>query len=235
VALIEGKSPPARMKLVLDRLDKAYPGAKLALDFTTPLELLIALILAAQCTDDRVNQITGSVIFKKYRSPADYVRATSAELEADIHSTGFYRNKARAIQRCCQVLIERFAGVVPQTLEELVSLPGVGRKTANILLGNAFAIDAIGVDTHVARLAQRLDFSDQTEPDKIESDLTKVVPAARQIHFCHLIQAHGRRVCLARKPLCSDCVIADLCPFPDKTPAAVVRPPRPAFGRKTKL
>lgn len=221
-----------RMQSVWNRLDKAYPDAKLALDFTTPFELLIALILAAQCTDERVNQVTRDLLFTKYPHPLDYMRVPISELESDIHSTGFYRNKARSIQRCCQELVDRFDGRVPATFEELVELPGVGRKTANILLGNAFGQNAIGVDTHVARLAQRLGFSRQTDPDKIEADLSGIVAARKQARFCHLIQAHGRRVCVARSPRCYECVIADLCPYPEKTPAPVKRPPRPAFGRK---
>ncbi len=220
------------MRRILDRLEAAYPDAKLALNFTTPFELLIALILAAQCRDERVNEVTGSLLFKKYRGPAAYVRVSSAELERDIHSTGFYRSKAASIQRCCQELIERFDGTVPPTLEELLSLPGVGRKTANIVRGNAFGQNAIGVDTHVMRLAQRLGFTSHSDPDKIEGDLTKVVAERQQAHFCHLIQAHGRRVCVARQPRCSECVIADLCPYPDKTPAPAKRPVRPAFGRR---
>ncbi len=223
------------MQRILDRLAAAHPDAKLALDFTTPLELLIALILAAQCTDERVNQLTASLLFKKYRRPLDYASATSDELEKDIHSTGFYRNKARAIQACCAQLIERFGGEVPRTFAELVSLPGVGRKTANILLGNAFGVSAIGVDTHVSRLAQRLGFTVQSDPDKIEADLTQMVDPAWQIRFCHLIQTHGRRVCAARKPQCATCVLADLCPYPDKTPASPPTPPRPAFGRRKEI
>jgi len=221
-----------RMRTLITRLGRAYPDAALALTFSTPFELLIALILAAQCTDERVNQITGSVVFPRYRSPHDFVRAPTAELEAAIRPTGFFRSKARAIQRCCQELIARFDGRVPDRLEDLVTLPGVGRKTANILLGNAFGRSAIGVDTHVMRLAQRLGFSAQTNPDKIESDLARVVPRKQQTRFCHLLQAHGRRVCLARKPKCPECVVSDLCPYPDKTKPAPPQPKRPAFGRR---
>jgi endonuclease-3 len=220
-----------RVRKILSRLQRAYPGAKLALDFASPFELLIALILAAQCTDDKVNEVTGTLLFKKYRSPDDYVRVPAAELEVDIHQTGFFRNKTRSIQGCCRALIERFGGQVPNTHEELVSLPGVGRKTANILLGNAFGKPAIGVDTHVMRLSQRLGFSKQTDPDKIEADLNLIVPKPDQTRFCYLIQTHGRRVCVARKPKCPECVIAELCPYKDKTAAEPVRPSRPAFGR----
>ena len=220
-----------RIKTIIARLKKAHPDAKLALNFSSPFELLIALILAAQCTDEKVNEVTGSLLFKKYRTPQDYVRVPPESLEADIRPTGFYRNKTKSVQGCCRQLIERFNGRVPSTLAELTSLPGVGRKTANILLGNAFGQQAIGVDTHVMRLSQRLGFTRQTDPDKIEADLTALVPEAEQTHFCHLLQYHGRRVCFARKPKCPECGIADLCPYPDKTPATPPRAPRPAFGR----
>jgi endonuclease III len=221
-----------RLKTIISRLKKGHPDATLALHYSSPFELLISLILAAQCTDDKVNEVTGSLLFRKYRTPADYVRVPAAELEADIRPTGFYRNKTRSVQRCCEQLIERFGGDVPQTLEELTSLPGVGRKTANIVLGNAFGQPAIGVDTHVMRLSQRLGLSTHTDADKIEADLTAIVPRREQIHFCHLLQFHGRRVCAARSPRCFECVIADLCPYPDKTPAPQPRRVRPAFGRK---
>lgn len=221
-----------RVQTIIARLKKAHPDAKLALDFSSPFELLIALILAAQCTDEKVNDVTGSLLFRKYRTPADYARVPAAELEADIHPTGFFRNKTKSIQRCCQQLVERHGGRVPNTFDDLIQLPGVGRKTANILLGNAFGQPAIGVDTHVMRLSQRLGLSRQTDPDKIEADLVRVVPAEERTHFCHLLQAHGRRVCVARKPKCPECVISDCCPYPDKTPPVTSPPPRPAFGRK---
>jgi endonuclease-3 len=221
-----------RVETIIARLKRAHPGAKLALSFSSPFELLIALILAAQCTDEKVNEVTGSLLFRKYRRPDDYVRVAAAELEADIHATGFYRNKTRSIQRCCEQLIARFDGKVPGTLDELVSLPGVGRKTANILLGNAFGKQAIGVDTHVMRLSQRLGLSKQADPDKIEADLMRVVPEQERTHFCHLLQAHGRRVCVARKPKCPECVISAQCPYPDKTPPTTPSSARPAFGRK---
>jgi endonuclease III len=220
-----------RVPTIIKHLKQAHPDAKLALNFSSPFELLIALILAAQCTDEKVNEVARS-LFEKYRTPEDYVRVSAEELEADIRPTGFYRQKARAVQRCCQQLIERFNGAVPRTLEELTSLHGVGRKTANILLGNAFGVPAIGVDTHVMRLAQRLGLTRQTDPDKIEADLTQVVPKKEWTHFCHLLQFHGRRICLARKPKCPECVISAVCPYRDKTPPSAPRPLRPAFGRK---
>ena len=220
-----------RVTAIIARLEQAHPDAELALAFSTPFELLIALILAAQCTDEKVNQVTAT-LFRKYREPADYVRVPAAELEHDVHATGFYRNKTKSIQRCCRELIDRFGGRVPRVFDDLITLPGVGRKTANILLGNAFGQPAIGVDTHVMRLAQRLGLSPHTDPDKIEADLVRVVPAPQRTRFCHLMQAHGRRVCVARKPRCPECVLRSLCPYPDKTPAVPPRQPRPAFGRQ---
>ena len=221
-----------RVTTLIARLKKAHPDATLALRFASPFELLVALILAAQCTDEKVNEVTGKLLFKKYRRPEDYVRVPPEELEADIRPTGFFRNKTRSIQRCCEQLIERFHGGVPDNLEALVSLPGVGRKTANIVLGNAFGQAAIGVDTHVMRLSQRLGLTTQHDPDKIEADLTRIVPKKEQTHFCHLLQYHGRRICVARAPKCPECVISALCPYPEKTPPAPPRTPRPAFGRK---
>jgi endonuclease-3 len=202
-----------RVQKVIQILDRTYPNVALALSFKTPLELLIALILAAQCTDERVNQVTAP-LFKKYRAAHDWAGADPATLEAEIRPTGFYRNKAKAIRACCQMLCDRFGGKVPQGLEDLVSLPGVGRKTANILRGNAFDQPAIGVDTHVARLAQRLGFTVQNDPDKIEFDLNPLVPDKVKVRFCHLLQAHGRAICVARKPKCSACPIHHGCPYP---------------------
>lgn len=226
------KRDAERAAEVLRRLKQAYPDSTLALNFSSPFELLIALILAAQCTDDKVNEVTGTRLFKKYRSPHDYIATPAEELERDIHATGFFRQKTRSVQGCCRALIDRFGAEVPSTLEELLTLPGVGRKTANILLGNAFGKPAIGVDTHVARLSQRLGFSKNTDADKIEFDLNDIVPVRDRTRFCHVIQSHGRKVCAARKPKCPECVIADLCPFPDKTPATPQKPARPAFGRR---
>lgn len=202
-----------RVQDIIRKLDRTYPDTTLALNFKTPLELLIALILAAQCTDERVNQVTAS-LFKKYRTPQDWAGANRPTLEAEIRPTGFFRNKAKAIQECCQKIVAQFGGQVPRRLEELVTLPGVGRKTANILRGNAFGRPAIGVDTHVARLAQRLGFSAGTDPDKIEFDLNPLVPDKVKVQFCHLLQAHGRKICLARKPNCSACSVNQLCPYP---------------------
>lgn len=207
-----------RIKKVIDRLEKTHPDAKLDLDFSNPLELLIALILAAQARDDLVNKITVE-LFKKYRTAEDYARTTQPQLEKDIGKINFYRNKARAIRNCCKEIVERFGGKVPDKLDDLISLPGVGRKTANIVLGNAFGRQTIGVDTHVMRLSQRLGFTRNTDPDKIELDLMSIVPEKKRVRFCHLLQYHGRRVCVAKKPRCPDCTIRSLCPYPDKTTA----------------
>ena len=185
----------------MDRLETVHPNAKLDLNFTNPLELLIALILAAQARDDLVCQITAG-LFKKYRSADAYARAPLPVLEQDIGKINFYRNKAKAIQNCCRQLVDRFGGKVPRNLPDLLSLPGVGRKTGNIVLGNAFGQQTIGVDTHVMRLAQRLGFTKNSDPDKIEADLMAIVPEKRRVRFCHLLQYHGRRICVAQKPKC---------------------------------
>ena len=211
-----------RIAQILRILDDTYPDTKLALNFSDPLELLIALILAAQCTDERVNQVT-SELFPKYRTALDWAELPRERLEEEIRSTGFYRNKAKAIQECCRRLIAQFNGNVPATLEELIALPGVGRKTANILLGNAFDKPAIGVDTHVGRLAQRLELSAASDPDKIEFDLNSLVADEWKVRFCHLLQAHGRTICLARKPDCPACPINQLCPYPRRAATSVPR------------
>jgi endonuclease-3 len=208
--------PRDRLKKILPRLEKSHPDAKLDLDFTNPLELLISLILAAQARDDLVCKITPA-LFKANRSAADYAKLPLADLEKQIGKINFYRNKAKSIHNCCVQLVERFGGKVPDNLADLVSLPGVGRKTANVVLGNGFGQQTIGVDTHVMRLSQRLGFTTKTDPDKIEADLMAIVTAKQRVRFCHLMQYHGRRVCLAKKPKCPECTIEDLCPFPGKT------------------
>jgi endonuclease-3 len=202
-----------RVQEIIRILESTYPRVTLALNFETPAELLIALILAAQCTDERVNQVTAS-LFKKYRRPRDWAAAHRATLEAEIRPTGFYRNKAKAIQGGCQKIVAQFGGEVPRGLDDLLTLPGVGRKTANILRGNDFGQPAIGVDTHVGRLAQRLGLSAQTDPDKIEFDLNPIVPDEIKVRFCHFLQAHGRTICRARKPNCPACPISRVCPYP---------------------
>ena len=200
-----------RVKKIITALSKSHPDAKLALDFSDPLELLIALILAAQARDDLVNSVTVQV-FPKYRTAAAWVGAKLETLQAELQRINFYRKKSEAIQKACRVLVERFDGCVPDRLDDLLTLPGVGRKTANLILGNAFGQPAIGVDTHVARLAQRLGLTDETDPDKIEVALTPLVPKDQAVKFCHLLQFHGRRVCQAKKPACAECPIAKLCP-----------------------
>jgi len=211
---------------IIALLERAHPDAKLALDFDSPFQLLVALILAAQSTDANTNEITPP-LFAKFPDPAAFAAADLGSLEAAIHSSGFFRQKARTLQRCSRVLVDEHGGDVPRDLVALLALPGVGRKTANILRGNAWGIPGIGVDTHVGRLSQRLGLTMQSDPDKIEADLVRQVPEQWQIRFCHLLQYHGRRVCHARKPACADCVVAALCPYPDKTPA----PSRPAPTR----
>lgn len=199
-----------RVTNIIKALSKEIPDSKIALNFSTPFELLIATILSAQCTDVRVNEVTKG-LFKKYRSPKDYAEAESKELEGDIRPTGFYRNKAKSIQRSCQELVDRFGGKVPKTLEALVTLPGVGRKTANVLLGNAFGIPGIVVDTHVRRVSQRIGLTKNDDPVKIEFDLMEIVPKEEWTHFSNLLVWHGRRTCMARKPLCETCTIRKWC------------------------
>ena len=193
-----------------------HPDAKLDLDFTNPLELLIALILAAQARDELVNQVAAD-LFKKYRTAEDYASETLPKLQSQINKINFYRNKAKSIHNCCREIVKRFNGKVPEKLDELLTLPGVGRKTANIVLGNAFGQQTIGVDTHVMRLSQRLGFTKNTNPDKIEFDLTPLVPEKQRVRFCHLLQYHGRRICFAKSPRCPACTIKSLCPYPNKT------------------
>ncbi|MFL6210673.1 MAG: endonuclease III [Pyrinomonadaceae bacterium] len=201
-----------RMGQIIARLKRAYPDAQCSLNYSNPLELLIATILSAQCTDERVNLVTAE-LFRKYRGCEDYVRAPVAELEQDIRSTGFYRNKAKAIQGACRMIIERYDGHVPQTMDELLELPGVARKTANVVLGNAYSIAAgVVVDTHVARVTQRLRLTTHEQPEKIEQDLVRLVPRKDWINFPHLLIAHGRATCKARTPLCAECVIEPHCP-----------------------
>jgi endonuclease III len=216
----KAKSKTARklefVQKVIRALEQIHSDAKLDLDFTNPLELLIALVLAAQARDDLVNQVTVE-LFKKYRTAEDYARIPLEKLQEQLRKINFYRNKARSVHNCCTEIVKRFNGRVPERLEDLLTLPGVGRKTANIVLGNAFGQQTIGVDTHVMRLSQRLGLTTNTNPDKIEFDLTPVVPEKQRVRFCHLLQYHGRRVCFAKKPRCPECTIRKLCPYPDKT------------------
>src|SRR2546423_6190816 len=197
---------------ILKLLKREYPDARCTLNYSNPLELLIATILSAQCTDERVNPVT-TELFRKYRRCEDFVKVPQTELETDIRSTGFYRNKAKAIQGTCRMISEEHNGRVPDDLESLLALPGVARKTANVVLGNAFNNPAgVVVDTHVQRLSNRLGLSDKKQPEKIERDLTELVPRKSWVQFPHLLIAHGRAICKARSPLCSECVLEQLCP-----------------------
>ena len=212
---MEKQSNPKRVNEIIKILSREIPDSTIALKFSNPLELLIATILSAQCTDVKVNQVTAD-LFKKYRSAKDYAEAALSELEEEIRVTGFYRNKAKSVQKCCQELVTRFGGNVPQTLEELVTLPGVGRKTANVILGNAFGVPGIVVDTHVQRLSQRIGLTKKDDPVKIEFDLIEVVPKGEWTHFSNLLIWHGRRTCVARKPLCEKCSIRKRCDYGSK-------------------
>jgi endonuclease-3 len=202
----------ARVGQIIRALKKAYPEATCALNHASPFELLIATILSAQCTDERVNIVTAN-LFRKYRKPEDYGAASREELERDINSVTFFRNKARSIQDASRLLIEKHNGQVPQTIEELVELPGVGRKTANVVLGTAFGIPTgVVVDTHVSRLSQRLGLTGNKQPEKIEVDLIELLPKKDWIDFSHRLIWHGRRVCQARKPMCEKCALEKFCP-----------------------
>jgi endonuclease-3 len=201
-----------RMLKIIELLEKEHSDAKIALDYKNPLELLVATILSAQCTDRRVNIVTKD-LFRKHRTAEDYANVDLEELEEEIRSTGFFRNKARNIKKCCQILVEKFNSQVPETMEELLELPGVARKTANIVLSNAYDIvEGIAVDTHVRRLAKRLGFTEHENPDKIERDLMAIVPKADWKRVSDLLIFHGRRTCAARRPKCGTCVLNRLCP-----------------------
>ena len=200
-----------RVRKIWPILKKTYPQAKIALDFSNPLELLVATILSAQCTDVRVNIVTKS-LFKKYKKLKDWIAADVAEVEKDIKSTGFYRNKAKNIKAACQMIFEDFGGKVPSTMDDLTKLAGVGRKTANVLLGNVFDTPGITCDTHVIRLSRRLGLSSNSDPVKLEFDLGDIVNKKDWTMFSHLIIFHGRNICKARKPDCENCPIAKFCP-----------------------
>jgi len=204
-------SPRERVKKIWPILKKTYPGAKIALNFKDPLELLIATILSAQCTDVRVNMVTKE-LFKKYKSPKDWAKTDIAQIESDIKSTGFFRNKAKNIKAACSKIDEQYKGKVPDTMEQLLTLPGVGRKTANCVLGDAFGIPGITCDTHVIRLSRRLGLSENSDPVKLEFDLAEIVPKKDWTLFSHLLIFHGRNICKARKPDCPACPIAQYCP-----------------------
>ncbi len=197
---------------VIRRLKKAYPDAHCALVHSNPFELLIATILSAQCTDARVNIVTAE-LFRKYRGPSDFLAVSQKELEKDIHSTGFFRNKAKNIQAACQRIVDVYGGDIPRTMDELLTLGGVARKTANVVLGNAFGIaSGVVVDTHISRISQRLRLTNNKTPEKIELDLAELVPKKHWVMFPHWMIYHGRQICDARKPKCVQCVLADICP-----------------------
>jgi endonuclease-3 len=206
----------ARVRKIIAVLKRTHPDAKLALDFTNPLELLVALILAAQARDDLVNLVTPD-LFRKYRSASDYADETEAALQQQVSRINFFRQKTRSIQKTCAILVKDFGGNVPDNIDDLLELPGVGRKTANAILANAFGQPAIVVDTHTWRLSRRLGLTVRDDPDKIEADLVQIVPRKEWTRFCHRLQFHGRRVCTARNPKCPNCSINRLCPWPEKT------------------
>jgi endonuclease III len=201
-----------KVERILTLLDELYPGANCSLGFRNPLELLVATVLSAQCTDERVNLVTPG-LFQKYPTARDYAQAPIEELENDIRSTGFYHNKAKSIKAACRILDERFSGKVPADLDELVNLPGIGRKTANVVLGNAYQIPGIVVDTHVSRVAQRLGLTSQKDPDKIEQDLMALIPRERWITFSHQLIQHGRQLCQAKKPKTEICPLRPYCDY----------------------
>jgi endonuclease III len=209
---VQGTPYSAPISEVISRLKDEYPDARTELNWENPLELLVATMLSAQTTDVRVNMVTEK-LFEKYRTAAEYAGADPAELEADIRPTGFYRNKARSLQGMARALLDEHGGEVPRSMAGLVSLPGVGRKTANVVLGNAFGVDeGVVVDTHVRRVSGRLGLTAEKDPEKIEQDLLGVVPEGERTLFSHLLILHGRRVCKARKPDCPGCVLSDICP-----------------------
>jgi endonuclease-3 len=203
---------PEQIRAITAELRRIYPDAKCSLDFSNPLELLVATQLSAQCTDERVNLVTRD-LFLKYRSAEDYATVSQEELEQDIRSTGFYRNKAKNIRAACQLLITNYDGEVPNTMADLLKLPGVARKTANVVLGNAFGIiEGFVVDTHIGRLARRFGWTTHEDPVKVEQDLMRLVPAPDWLDLSHLMIFHGRAICQSRKPLCQQCTLSKLCP-----------------------
>jgi endonuclease-3 len=205
------KKKRERLKNIFEILDPLYTPEKTALKFRTPFQLLISTILSAQCTDERVNEVT-KTLFKKYRQVQDYINAPITQLEEDIRPTGFFRNKAKSIKGCCQALVDLYEGEIPSTIEEMTKLPGVGRKTANVVLGAAFDVPGVVVDTHVKRLALRLGLSENRDPDRIEKDIEKLLPKERWRRFSDILIYHGREVCKARKPVHNRCAVFNLCP-----------------------
>ncbi len=201
------------LPLIISRLTKEYPNVKTTLHYKSPIQLLVSTILSAQCTDERVNKVTKE-LFKKYKSVKDYANAELPELEKDIKQTGFFRNKAKNIKNASKMLIGKFDGQVPNTMKEILLLPGVARKTANVVLTSAYGvIEGIVVDTHVKRLSQRLGLTNSNDPKKIEKDLMSIVPKNKWAQFSFLLISHGRKICQARKPVCNKCILNDLCPY----------------------
>jgi len=207
------KSPiEERAPEIIRRLSKAHPDAHVALNFTNPLECLVATILSAQCTDERVNMVTAS-LFTKYRTAEDYLKVPVEELAADIKPTGFFNQKTKSLRGACARIVDAYGGKVPNTMEDLITLPGVARKTANIVLGNSYGVvEGIAIDTHVRRVGERLGFTSEKDPDKIEQDLMRLIPRKRWFDFTYVIIDHGRGTCVARKPRCDECPVSDLCP-----------------------
>jgi len=209
---VELKGLRTRTKKIIQLLKDAYPDAKCSLNHSNAFELLVATILSAQCTDERVNIVTAD-LFRKYRTPEDYLKVPESELQSVIRTTGFFRNKTKSIQGTAKVLTEQYGGRVPETIEELLELPGVARKTANVVMGNAFGVaSGVVVDTHVTRLSRRLGLTQQKDPVKIENDLVEIVLRKDWVIFSHLLIAHGRKICKARNPLCAECVVEKHCP-----------------------
>jgi endonuclease-3 len=205
------KKEKERVNQILNRLRKVYPDVKSAIESESPFQMLIATILSAQCTDERVNIVTKG-LFNKYRTPEDYLKVSNSELEKDIYSTGFFRQKARSIKQTCQKLLDDYSGEVPVNFDELTKLPGVGRKTASVVAGNAFGIPAIAVDTHVRRLSNLLGFISSNNVDKIEERLKELFPEKDWVNSSHWLATHGRNICIARRPKCDECFLSDLCP-----------------------
>jgi endonuclease-3 len=212
-SLLTRESPvEERAPVVIRRLDRAYPDARVALNFSNPLEMLIATILSAQTTDEGVNKVTAT-LFKKYRKAEDYLAVPEAELAAELHPTGFFNQKTKSVRGAARRIVEAYGGRVPDTMDDLLTLPGVARKTANIVLGNAYGkVEGIAVDTHVRRVSQRLGFTENTDPDKIEQDLMRTIPRRRWFPFTYVLIEHGRAVCKAPTPRCEVCPVSDLCP-----------------------
>jgi endonuclease-3 len=200
---------------IIEVFDKLYPDAQCSLEYNSPLQILVSTQLSAQCTDARVNMVAKN-LYAKYKTAEDFANADIKELEEDIKSTGFYRNKAKNIMACCKILVQKYNGRIPDTMEELLELPGVGRKTANLVLYEIYGVQGIVVDTHAKRLSNRIGFTKNDDPEKIEYDLQKIIPKLRWADFCHLLVFHGREVCKARKPECESCGISQLCTYYSK-------------------